>query len=706
MASKRISAGEDDRLAKRSKNASKLFSETGLGKLPPEIREMIFISLLATPSPYAGHEFATNCAGPKSSPSAPKKFVHIKASWYQVTQTCRQIYLESYPLFFASESYYLATPQESSHLLDYGCVLHHSIWGCVLDDLGCRHVLSLHLRRSNITTLCLEGFVTDKSLYNKETIDKILSDPTDYRNAGRTRQQLEAQTFKDLDRIACRRLSALPNLKTVGLRMRVGQEMEYVNFMYGVSEMRRGLVEFVDQSHWLIRNQHPNDLWRIQYACFSMADYGRDENMERISYDRRRIEEEVTDIDSRAPGLQEGDERYVEVLIQRVKRDDEIGTVSEVSDAGTEDLSDTPATLRPEPSDLDTTQVGGLQDIPETAHDDDEIELEVAPMDMEDDLQIPPLEHQGILLPEVEIELGIPPMEMEDDLEYHDIQLPAHDGVEIELKVPPIQMEDDLQTSPLDNDLGGMELEHVVLNTSEPFVQSQSQDDSQSNEHSDQENDHALSDTASHDVSSIHSTEPSRQQAEESLLPTYSAFVWHPVPTNTDSSRKFQTDSDDEDSHSQSESRFGDQVLQTTKDIKAQEERRRTDRRRLLRQQFQQPLSHSSDIPKPHTEKEVESFRMLQELADLSINEQTETSVQELIQPSTTSSEMREHGIKSRGAISQKATSIEKQPLTAFLKWFWLLCAFFQIWSVLLIFCYLWLLVIFLTASSQNMHGN
>ena len=537
------SGGEDDRPTKRSKNAStkrsvsKPFLETGLGKLPPEIREMIFIRLLATPPPYAGHDFDINSAGPKNSPSAPKKFVHIKTSWYQVTQTCRQIYLESYPLFFASESYYLATPQELSRLLDYGCVLNPSIWGCVFDDLGCRHALSLHFRRSNITALCLQGFVTDKSLLNKEAIDRILSNLTGYRNAGRLRQQLEAQTFKGVDILACYRLSLLPNLKTVGLRMRVGQEMEYVNFMYGVSEMRRGLVEFVDQSHWLIRNQHPNEVWRIQYACFSLADYGRDENMKPIPYDRRRIEKEVTDIDSRAPGLQEGDERYVEVQIQRVKRDDEIGTVSKVSDADTEDLTDTRATSRPEPSDLHTTQVGELQDIQEPAHEEVEIELEVPPTEIDDDLQTTPLNFQDMLGP-------------------------AHDDVEIELEVPPMEMEDDLQSSPLDNGLSGTESEQEILNTSESFVRYQSQDDydSQSNKHSDQENDDALSETANHDVSIIQSTKLSHQQAEESLLPTYSTFARHPVPTNTDSSRKFQTDSDDEDSNLQNESRLGDQA--------------------------------------------------------------------------------------------------------------------------------------------------
>ena len=581
MASKRRQnwfEGEDDHPTKRSKNAVfKPFLETGLGKLPPEIRQLIFISLLATPSPYAGHDFAINRAGPKKIPSAPKEFVHIKASWYQVTQTCRQIYLESYPLFFASESYYLANPRELTGLL------------------GSWYSTTPHIRGHTITTLCLEGMVTDIHYMTKEKIDEILSNPI-HRRAGLTRQQLEAQTIKWLDIGACMRLRELPNLKTVGLRMRVGQEMAYLSFMYGVSGLRRGLVEFVDQSHWLIRTQHPNDVWRIQYACFGMADYGRDKNAETISDSRRRIELKKTDIDSRAPGLQEGDERYVEVLIRRNKSDDEIGTVSEVSDAKNEDLVHTQGKLRLESSDLSPTQIGELHNIPETTHDEVQIDLEVSPKKMDGDLQMPPPEHQDILEP-------------------------AHEEVEIELKVPPKEMEDDLKISPLDKDLSGTELGQGMLRTSEPLLRSRSQDDynSQSKRHSDQKNDHGLSETASHHVSSVQSTEPSHQQAEESLLPTYSTFVWHPVPTNSDSSRKFQTNSGDEDNNYKTESRSGDQVLQSTVDTKAQEERRRTARKRLLRQ-LQQPLSHSSDIPKPHTEEEVELLHIIQGLADLRIN--------------------------------------------------------------------------------------
>ena len=126
--------------------------------------------------------------------------------------------------------------------------------------------------------------------------------------------------------------------------------------------------------------------------------------------------------------------------------------------------------------------------------------------------------------------------------------------------------------------------------------------------------------------------------------------------------------------------------------MKVQEERRRTVRNRLLRQ-FEQPLNFS-DIPRRHTEEEMELFYGLQGLADLGINEQTETGVQKR--------ESREHGIKNPGVTSQPASSIEKQPLMAFLIQFWSLPTCGAIFIISLAFGYSCLFLIFLTASSTD----
>ena len=275
----------------------KPFHQTRLGRLPPELREQIFLELLATPPPYAGHDFAINSSRSKTSPRASQKFVHIKESWYHVTRTCRQIYLEAHPLFFASKAYYLASAEDTRLFLK-------APWPPIF-------------RLDTITTLCLKDLVETSARYSKEKIDEILSNPTGSFAGAYTREELEAQTDHQVKADVFISLSDLKNLKTVGLCLAVGEEMEHVDFLFGLTEMRKGLVEFLDQHHWLIRPQDAKDVWNIQYASFINAHFMRDENNDHIPYDVCRIQREVTDIDSRAPGLQEGDKRYVEVQIQR-----------------------------------------------------------------------------------------------------------------------------------------------------------------------------------------------------------------------------------------------------------------------------------------------------------------------------------------------------------------------------------------------------
>lgn len=110
----------------------------------------------------------------------------------------------------------------------------------------------------------------------------------------------------------------LKSLKMVCICMRAGEELLYIDFLYGITSIGRGLIEFVNATHWLVRPQRAEDTWRNQYACFCHGNYGTGKDGEKIPYDVLNIERKVTDIDSRAPGLKEGDERYVEVEIRRV----------------------------------------------------------------------------------------------------------------------------------------------------------------------------------------------------------------------------------------------------------------------------------------------------------------------------------------------------------------------------------------------------
>ena len=293
-------SSENASLANNSHDiALKPFLQTHFGRMPPELRERVFIELLATPPSHAGHDFTTISPAHRKSTTAPQRFVHFKASWRQVTQTCRQIYVESRPIFFAAKSYYLAKPQELRMLLGIRPMLWPPLFW--LDS---------------ITALCLKDFVRDIPVYTKEQIDEIMSNPNDYRSRANTRQQLTERSVKMLNPSFRYSIKHLKNLRTIGLCFLVSEETMYVDLLYCLTDIQKGLVEFVDASHWLIRPQKPGDVWSIQYACFSNGSYGKGKDDEAIPYDRLRLERDVTDIDSRAPELKEGDERYVEVQIQ------------------------------------------------------------------------------------------------------------------------------------------------------------------------------------------------------------------------------------------------------------------------------------------------------------------------------------------------------------------------------------------------------
>ena len=318
----------------------KPFHQTRLGRLPPELREQIFLELLATPSPYAGHDFAINSSRSKTSPRASQKFVHIKESWYHVTRTCRQIYLEAHPLFFASKAYFLASAEDTRLFLP-------------------GFPSPPHFRFDTITTLCLKDLVERSARYSKEAIDEIISDPTNFFGRIYTRQELEAQTRNRIEASVFMPLRRIKNLKTVGLCFAVGEEMEYIDFLFGLTGLTTGLVEFPDAQHWMIRPQNAKDVWRTQYAGFFNSSWGLDENGEPIPFNLFLNERDIAAIDSRAPGLQEGDQRYVEVQIQCLAGylygyESEIGreSASSVSGVDTQDSVEAQLESAQDPLDL------------------------------------------------------------------------------------------------------------------------------------------------------------------------------------------------------------------------------------------------------------------------------------------------------------------------------------------------------------------
>ena len=258
---------------------SRPFLQTGLGRLPPELRAEIYQDLVAAPPTHAGQEVTAKSVhaeitGPHRKSTKSTTFVHLQASSLAILETCRQIYVEASPVFYARTSYYAANGKELQHLIGpYICF-----------------DVKRSFRPDMVTSLCLkdvsiQGFSREKSTY-----------------------PIFLQYGK--------RLVEWRNLRYVYLCMRVGEELQYIEVLfYLIPHFCLGVIVFLDDSRWIIRLQRPEEEWKTQYACICAGNYGKDKKGVELSYGDIRIQRQLLQIESRASGLEEGQERVVEVEI-------------------------------------------------------------------------------------------------------------------------------------------------------------------------------------------------------------------------------------------------------------------------------------------------------------------------------------------------------------------------------------------------------
>lgn len=270
------------------------FVETGLGGLAPEIRQQIYSNLLATPSPYGGRDLRIEQAQTVGRPPIPlTDFVDLKTSCLTILRVCRQIYLEAFPIFYASKSYYLADSQDLATFSKFG-----GYW-----KIGPRI-----FRFDTITSLCLRNLTSESPAWNPQQINDLMS-----RGLSFVRGELEMERITDLDsKLIFVDLRKMTRLRKICLCMFVGQEMQYLEFLFKIKGFLRGAIDFVDNFHWTIRSQRLlGEDWNLQYSAFYMSG----KNFEQLDYNDSKIQGEVLDIDSRASDLTGGDERWVEVEI-------------------------------------------------------------------------------------------------------------------------------------------------------------------------------------------------------------------------------------------------------------------------------------------------------------------------------------------------------------------------------------------------------
>lgn len=98
--------------------------------------------------------------------------------------------------------------------------------------------------------------------------------------------------------------------------MRVGEELGYVELLFRLPRMNRGVIDFLDESHWVLRLQNPEEEWKVQYACFIGDGWKKGKGDVELSFDEIDIQRRILMNDTQAPGLEQGQERFVEVDIK------------------------------------------------------------------------------------------------------------------------------------------------------------------------------------------------------------------------------------------------------------------------------------------------------------------------------------------------------------------------------------------------------
>ena len=292
--------GEIQCPAERISESLKLisFRDTRFGRLAPEIRQMIFTNLLASPPAYGGHDFrAATESKSGQSPISLATFVDLKGSCLAILRTCRQMHFEAFPVFYANKSYYVANAR------DLGTMFRHKVYLRVRPGL---------FRLDTITSLCLRNIVVNKPTWSPKGIDILIAI-----NGSFNRERLQAERSIRLDsELLFVNFQEMKSLRKVCVCILVGQERECLRFLFNIKGLGRGVIEFIDDFHWSIRSQNVSaDDWKLQYAALSYRYYRMGKNLEILSRDDLKIQTEVSDISSRASDLTKGDERWIEIDI-------------------------------------------------------------------------------------------------------------------------------------------------------------------------------------------------------------------------------------------------------------------------------------------------------------------------------------------------------------------------------------------------------
>lgn len=230
------------------------FPETGFGRLPGEIREMIYEHLLVAPPSQptrylrvplitAANADMTSAKGAtvtadskavsaESSQLAPVQHPRsAKVSYLAVLQTCRQINREAYHIFYAKNAFHFTNAPD---LIAF------------LTGIG-------HVRRAELTSLHLEGLVVDQPLWIKDILESYCLENN---ISSVERKEREADRWRgihpDIYEVT-KLLDDCQKLSRLLLEMRTCERFDYFLYLRYWLGRGRPVVYLVDGSHWVVR---------------------------------------------------------------------------------------------------------------------------------------------------------------------------------------------------------------------------------------------------------------------------------------------------------------------------------------------------------------------------------------------------------------------------------------------------------------------
>ncbi len=306
QASPSVSPSTEAQMTQHNKTAAEMhqvinpeqpFHQTPFGKLPLEIRQKIFVKLLATPPLHAGREV-----------SVP---YHLKASHLAILRTCRQVYLEAFENFYGRKSYYAANAQELCHILNFG---HSGKPGpeCFRSDV--------------VTMLCVRGL---RGPGYRSTVKEFMG-TFHYNAQAHPPAFREVETFRHLDRKVLSTMSSLESWTSpckIGLCMQAGDEGTYVDFLSRIPNFGQARIRFENDNNWTIYLQLQKSQKCEQKFLYlePLGTYFKKPNST-TRFNSKFVpltEEEKMEAERcRGSGHKDGDERYVEVHVVRQAQGD------------------------------------------------------------------------------------------------------------------------------------------------------------------------------------------------------------------------------------------------------------------------------------------------------------------------------------------------------------------------------------------------